>query len=172
MLALLMPDLYIKSLLDIPMEMLVEKGIRGLIIDLDNTITEWNGDHLRQEVVNWFNSLADYRITSCVVSNNGRDRVARIADTLGIPSVPKAGKPRRRAFYQAMKVLGTQAHETAVIGDQVFTDVLGGNRLGLLTVLVVPVSRREFIGTRLVRQVERLVLRSLNKNLGGRFNER
>ncbi|MHB1418961.1 MAG: YqeG family HAD IIIA-type phosphatase [Bacillota bacterium] len=166
MLSLLMPDLYVKSLLDIPMEMFAEKGIRGLIIDLDNTIMEWNRDQLRQEVVNWFGSLEGYQLKSCLVSNNSKDRVSRIAGTLNIPSLPKAGKPRRRAFNQAMQVLGTKVQETAVIGDQVFTDVLGGNRLGLLTVLVVPVSKHEFIGTRLVRQVERLVLRPLQKDWG------
>ncbi len=80
---------------------------------------------------------------------------------LGIPGLSKANKPSRRAFLQALDLLGSRPEQAAMIGDQVFTDVLGGNRLGLYTILVVPLCRREFLGTRVLRLVERVILRNL-----------
>jgi HAD superfamily phosphatase (TIGR01668 family) len=94
----------------------------------------------------------------CLVSNNLSTRVSRFSRALDIPAIAKAAKPRRRSFRQAMEIMGTTAEHTAVIGDQLFTDVLGGNRLHLFTVLVSPLSPLEFWTTRLVRRAERLVL--------------
>lgn len=159
----LKPDLYVANLLDIPLEELCERGIKGLIIDLDNTITEWNSSELKQEIVVWFKNLNLYKLKACIASNNSKSRVEKIGRELGIPAIHKAGKPRRRAFRQAMEVMGTDPLTTAVVGDQIFTDVLGGNRLGLFTILVKPLNRREFIGTRLMRQLERVVIKTWNK---------
>jgi HAD superfamily phosphatase (TIGR01668 family) len=161
MLGLLKPNLYFDSVSLIPLKQLQEKGISGLIIDLDNTITEWTGEVINPEVEQWFADLPKHNIKVCIVSNNRRRRVCKVAEQLGISCVFNAGKPRRKAFRQAMDLLGTSPGETAVVGDQIFTDVLGGNRLGLLTILVVPISPKEFIGTQLVRKFERMVLHYL-----------
>ena len=103
----LKPDLYVDSILDIPLDLLLELRIQGLIIDLDNTITEWNNHELREEIQEWFCSLHNNNIRACIASNNTRARVAQISKTLGIPAIPKAGKPRRRSFLQAMELLRT-----------------------------------------------------------------
>ncbi|AOQ24293.1 hypothetical protein MTAT_09350 [Moorella thermoacetica] len=161
MIRLLQPDLYVRSLCDIPLAHLKARGIRGLIIDLDNTVTEWGRATLDRGVRRWFADLKEEGIRACLVSNNRSGRVKKVADALGIPGISRAGKPRRRAFRQAMAVMETEASSTAVIGDQVFTDILGGNRLGLYTVLVMPINSREFIGTRMMRHVERLFTRHL-----------
>lgn len=172
MLKLLQPDLYVRSLRDIPLAALKARGIRGLIIDLDNTVTEWGRATLDREIYRWFTELKKQDLKACLVSNNRDVRVQKIAAYLGIPGISRAGKPRRRAFYQAMAVMKTEINNTAVIGDQVFTDVLGGNRLGLYTILVMPINKREFIGTRMMRQIEKLItkrlaLSDLNKYKGG-----
>ncbi|WP_406676387.1 YqeG family HAD IIIA-type phosphatase [Moorella sp. ACPs] len=161
MLELLQPDLYVRSLRDIPLAALKARGIRGLIIDLDNTVTEWGRATLDREVYQWFTELKKQGLRACLVSNNRDERVQKIAAYLGIPGISRAGKPRRRAFYQAMAVMETAVGNTAVIGDQVFTDVLGGNRLGLFTILVMPINKREFFGTRLMRQLEKLITKHL-----------
>ncbi|MBE3573001.1 MAG: YqeG family HAD IIIA-type phosphatase [Moorella humiferrea] len=161
MLKLLQPDLYVRSLRDIPLAALKARGIRGLIIDLDNTVTEWGRATLDREVYQWFMDLKKQGLRACLVSNNRDERVKKIASYLGIPGISRAGKPRRRAFYQAMAVMETAVDDTAVIGDQVFTDVLGGNRLGLFTILVMPINKREFFGTRLMRQLEKLITKHL-----------
>ncbi len=94
----------------------------------------------------------------CFVSNNSDLRVKEIADLVDIPFVAWAKKPRRRSFRKAMALMATKPEQTAVVGDQIFTDILGGNRLGLFTVLVSPISRKEFVGTRLVRLLEKIIL--------------
>ncbi|MDK2855785.1 MAG: putative phosphatase [Bacillota bacterium] len=157
-LQLFCPNLYLTSVYSLPEEDLKERGIRGLIFDLDNTILNWNAREVTPETRSLFSRLRAAGFRSCLVSNNKKDRVEAVARALGIPAISKAGKPRRRAFRQALTVLGTDKEETAVIGDQLFTDILGGNRFGLYTVLVVPLSGREFIGTHLMRWAERLLL--------------
>lgn len=163
MFELFRPTLQAPSLDLIPVEHLVQDGIRGLIIDLDNTMTPWNDVEVGPKVTEWFKKLEAAGIRACVVSNNKkRQRVAVVAERLGIPFVFRATKPRRRAFRAGMDILKTGHKDTAVIGDQLFTDILGGNRLGLYTILVLPMSDREFIGTRFMRQMEKLLVWMMN----------
>lgn len=159
----LVPDLFVDSLLDIPLEKLAQRNAKGMIFDLDNTITEWNNPEIKEEILHWFNDLPQYGITACLLSNNKGPRVMEAAGKLNIPYVAKATKPRRRAFRRAMELLKTSPEETVVVGDQIFTDIFGGNRMGLYTVLVSPLSKREFIGTRIMRLVERIALKKLKK---------
>ncbi|MDD3705135.1 MAG: HAD hydrolase-like protein [Clostridiaceae bacterium] len=79
-----------------------------------------------------------------------------------LPAVYKAIKPSKTAFRRAMKLMNSVPANTAVIGDQIFTDVLGGNRLGLYTILVAPISDKEFIWTRIIRKLERHILKKHN----------
>lgn len=160
---LLCPKLYIRSVFDLPINQLKECGIRGLIFDLDNTLLNWNAYDVTPEAEELFIHLEKAGFLSCLVSNNKRDRVEAVARVLDLPAISKARKPRRRAFRQALTTLGTTQEETAVVGDQLFTDVLGGNRLGLYTILVMPLSKTEFIGTRAIRRLERFVLTRLIK---------
>ncbi|MFA5535591.1 MAG: YqeG family HAD IIIA-type phosphatase [Bacillota bacterium] len=159
----LMPAYYVDQLKDVPLAKLRDRGIKGLIIDLDNTITHWNSNNLNQDIFAWFKELKKFEFKPCLVSNNNHERVSKVAEQLKIPFVPSAGKPFRKAFFKGMEVLNTEAAETAVIGDQIFTDVLGGNRSRLLTILVMPLDRNEFIGTRFMRQLEKLVLKKVTK---------
>ncbi|HVJ48882.1 YqeG family HAD IIIA-type phosphatase [Desulfitobacterium sp.] len=159
MFELFTPTFQAQSLDDISVERLAESGIHGLIIDLDNTMTPWNDLEVGPKVVEWFEKLHATGIKACVVSNNKKkQRVAVVAERLGIPFIFRATKPRRRAFRAGMKILGTGQKDTVVIGDQLFTDIMGGNRLGLSTILVLPISDREFIGTRLMRMAERVLI--------------
>ncbi|HWQ73471.1 MAG TPA: YqeG family HAD IIIA-type phosphatase [Desulfitobacteriaceae bacterium] len=159
MFKLFSPTFQAESLDGILIERLVRDGIRGLIIDLDNTMTPWNDLEISPQVNKWFAGLQVVGIQSCVVSNNKqRRRVAVVAEKLGIPFVFRATKPRRRAFRDAMQIMQTGPKDTAVIGDQLFTDILGGNRLGLYTILVLPISNHEFIGTRFMRQMEKILV--------------
>lgn len=155
----LKPDLLVRSLPEVPLERLWERGIRALIVDLDNTVAPWNCAQVDDAVREWLARAREQGFALCLTSNNGYRRGAPVAARLGLPLVGNAGKPRRRCFLQAMSLLGSRPEETAVVGDQVFTDVLGGKRLGLLTVLVHPLSPREFVTTRLMRRLERLVMR-------------
>ncbi|MDR3288583.1 MAG: YqeG family HAD IIIA-type phosphatase [Peptococcaceae bacterium] len=152
------PAMQITSVEKISVEELFEAGIKGLIIDLDNTVTRWNELVVEEKVALWLGRVKKEGIQACVVSNNKKkSRVATVADYLDVPYVFRATKPRRRAFLEAMKMMGTGAENTAVIGDQLFTDVLGGNRLHLYTILVAPISDHEFAGTKILRMGERVL---------------
>lgn len=156
MFELFSPGYQVDSIDSIKIEMLKQEGIRGLMIDLDNTMTPWNDVEVGPKVADWFKRLREAGIRACILSNNKkRQRVAIVAEKLGIPFVFRASKPRQRAFQAGMGILGTGLKDTAVIGDQLFTDILGGNRMRLLTILVLPISEREWIGTRFMRQLER-----------------
>jgi len=162
---LLDADLRMKTIIDVPLEKLSELGIDSLIIDVDNTVTEWKGRNVEARAKEWFLSIKEKGFKACLVSNNNSgERIASIAGQLGIPSIHRAGKPRRNAFIRALKILKSKPENTAVIGDQVFTDVFGGNRMGMYTVLVDPISSKEFFGTKLMRLLEKLVLRNKKRS--------
>lgn len=158
MIEILQPRLFVQSIYDIDLEQLRTRGVRGLILDLDNTLVGWNQPAASIELEHWLADLrrSDFRI--CIVSNNLTDRVDAFSERIGVMAIAKAAKPRRRAFRVAMRRMGTGVPDTAVVGDQIFTDILGGNRLQLYTILVKPMNEREFWTTRMVRKVERAIM--------------
>lgn len=160
---LLCPAECARSIYDIDLEGLRARGVRGLILDLDNTLLAWDREEITPELSAWVERARDLQFQLCLVSNGIPQRVRRVAASLGLPAVTSAVKPRKRPFLQAMRHFGLSAAEVAVVGDQLFTDILGGNRLGLYTVLINPVSRREAKHTRLVRKLERWVLQRLHR---------
>ncbi len=109
----------------------------------------------------WLQGLLADGLKVGLVSNNRRRRVREIAGQLAIPYVSRAYKPAKTGFRQVAAVMGLSPGAVAVVGDQLFTDVLGGNRLGMFTIWVKPMSAREFIGTKVTRQLEKLTVRML-----------
>lgn len=134
-------------------------GIRGVILDLDNTLTRWRSLEVSPEVVTWIRNLHKLDIRACLLSNAvSIRRVEPVAELLGLPWITRAAKPFAHGFRRAMRILQTTPDTTAIIGDQLFTDILGGNRLGLYTVLVEPTDPREAWTTSLLqRPLERLI---------------
>lgn len=157
--------MYVDSIMDIPLDKLKQMNIQTFIFDLDNTITGWNSNEITTEVSDWFKKIKEAGFKACILSNNGHLRVYQVAQDLGIPFICRAKKPRRGAFNRAVSLMGVKPEQTAVIGDQIFTDILGGNRAGLFTILVVPIAKREFMGTKVSRVMEYFVLRRLKKRL-------
>jgi len=165
---LLRPDVYVSSIFTIDLDGLWRRGLRGLIVDLDNTMALYRADGPDQRLRDWVAAARERGFSLCIVSNGRRHRIDHYSRELEIPAVPLGGKPRRRPFRLALEILQTPAERTAVVGDQVFTDVLGGNRAGLYTILVQPLGRIEFCGTRLARCLERAVLRAFGLTPAGR----
>ena len=159
----LYPRMYVNTLLDIPLEELRRQGIRAFILDLDNTITEWNSQELRFEVEVWFRAIKQQGFKAFILSNNGEQRILRIAERLSIPYIHRARKPLRGSFLRAVALMEVKPAEVAVIGDQIFTDILGGNRSGLYTILVKPLAKKEFYGTKLSRAMEFFILHRYNR---------
>lgn len=156
--SMLAPDLFYTSVTAIDLVALRESGVRHLLLDLDNTLMPRDTSALPSEVRSWIASLPTAGMAACLVSNNWHAHVASVAEDIGLPIVAKALKPFPSAFRRALAVLGSTPAEAAVIGDQLFTDVLGGNLLGMTTVLVSPQSTSDLPHTLLLRRVERRVL--------------
>ncbi len=155
---LLQPDLVLKSVLDIEVEVLRQKGITGLLVDIDNTLVAWEDSFMDDDFLDWVNQMKRAGLSMCIVSNALQERTRAFAELLGIPGVGRAMKPLNKAFLRGLDLLGLPSEQVAVVGDQLFTDVLGGNRLGMYTILINPLSRREFFLTKVVRKVETKVL--------------
>ena len=163
-----LPDQHVKSIFEIQPESLKEKGIKGIITDLDNTLVEWDRPLATPKLIEWFDNMRRHEILVTIVSNNNEKRVRAFSDPLQIPFIFQARKPMTRAFNKALKQMGLRKEETVVIGDQLLTDVLGGNRSGFHTVLVVPVAQTDGFVTRFNRKVERRILNWFRKQ--GKLN--
>lgn len=155
----LRPDLAVARLADVPLATLGAWGIRGIIIDLDNTLVGYDEGTLAPEVQAWVEAALERRFRLVLLSNNFEERVAAIGSHIGVPTVANALKPLPSGFVRALRLLQTKRRETVVIGDQLFTDVLGAKLVGLRTVLTEPLADRDFPATRLLRMLERIVLR-------------
>ncbi len=154
---LLIPDQQLNDIFEIDTAYLKSIGIKGLITDMDNTLVAWSDRSVYPRLAEWFAALKEEGFKLCIVSNNSEQKGEQLAREVDIPAVWYAIKPRRRAFCKALEKMDLRPEEAAVVGDQIFTDVLGGNRLGLYTILVNPISEKEFIWTKISRFLERVV---------------
>ena len=158
---LLRPDQYCPNILDIDASVLKEQGVKGIILDLDNTLVPRREKIVSPAVINWIEQMKAKGLKVVIVSNNWTKRVTTVAERVKLPLIAPAGKPSRRAFKKGLKILGTSPEETAVIGDQLFTDIIGGKRMRLFTILVSPVGNDEMFHTRVLRRLERRILNRL-----------
>lgn len=164
MLKNLYPRIYVSSILEIKPGLLKDLGLKGVIFDLDNTIVRRDSLNAPPEILKLITELREEGFKMGIVSNNSRRRVGAIAAEMDMPAVHRAVKPLAGPFRRALKLLGTSPRETALVGDQIFTDILGGNMAGLYTILVVPMQGKEFWGTRLIsRHLEKIVLARLKR---------
>lgn len=158
-----MPNQHVKSILDINPRELYEKGIKGIITDLDNTLVEWDRPQATPRVIEWFEKVKAHNIKVTIVSNNNEKRVKAFSDPLNISFIFRARKPLTTAFHKAADQMNLKKEETVVIGDQLLTDVFGGNRSGFHTILVVPVAQTDGLATKFNRFVERRLLNWFRK---------
>ncbi|WP_164216244.1 YqeG family HAD IIIA-type phosphatase [Virgibacillus sp. YIM 98842] len=163
MLKSFLPNEHVKSIFDIQPEVLKKKGIKGIITDLDNTLVAWDVKDATEEVIQWFELMKNHDIKITIISNNKQDRVKIFSEPLGTPFVFSARKPLGRAFKTAAKEMGLKKEEVVVIGDQVLTDVLGGNYAGFYTILVVPIVETDGKITRINRKFERRILNYMRR---------
>ncbi|WP_100488660.1 YqeG family HAD IIIA-type phosphatase [Sporolactobacillus pectinivorans] len=163
MLKKFLPDEHVESILDIQPEMLKKKGIKGLITDLDNTLVAWNEAHMTPRLARWFDSLRNADISVMIVSNNNERRVKTFSAPAKIPYICRARKPLAHGFKRAIREMNLNKDEIVVVGDQIVTDVLGGNQFGLHTILVVPVASNDAWFTKINRTVERIILSQMRR---------
>jgi HAD superfamily phosphatase (TIGR01668 family) len=137
----LLPRLQVNTIYDIDLVALWEQGVRGIITDLDNTLVGAKAPLATPELIDWLKVVAQIGFQVVIVSNNNRLRVSKFAEPLSLPFIYRAKKPTSASFRRALSMMNMKPEQTAVIGDQMMTDVLGGNRMGLYTILVLPIAR-------------------------------
>lgn len=158
-----LPSDYATSIYEIELDALIAKGIKGIITDLDNTLIEWNRANATPKLIEWFKKVEEKGLLVTIISNNNRERVGAFADPLSLPFIYDAKKPMSASFKRAIRDMGLEPSQIAVIGDQLVTDVFGGNRLGLHTILVKPVASSDGFWTRFNRKIERMLLAKMKK---------
>lgn len=151
------PKAYVDSAYEIAYEKLYQKGFRGILFDIDNTLVPHDAPADARSTA-LMDRLHAAGFATCLISNNKELRVAPFAEAMHTAYVYKAGKPSRRGYQEGMKRMGTDLSNTLFVGDQIFTDVYGANRAGLYSILVKPMNPKEEIQIVLKRYLERIVL--------------
>ena len=162
----LIPDAVFEHFYDVTPQYLLSCGIRALIIDIDNTLAPYEVTAADERTLLWFASLSENGINAALISNNGRERVELFNRALGVPAYYKSGKPLAKNFKRAMAEMGSDKTNTAVLGDQILTDVLGGKHIGLRAFLVPPIKDRTSAFFRFKRSLEVPAVRKYLKAQG------
>ena len=151
------PTKEVNSVYDIDYDSLYKQGYRGLIYDIDNTLTEHDAPATK-EVKELMEKLKATGFKICLLSNNDEERVKMFNEDIKVFYIHKAGKPSVKGYERAMELMGTTKENTIFTGDQLFTDIYGANRTGIVSFLVKPIARHEEIQIVLKRYLERIVL--------------
>ena len=137
---ILQPDLALGDIIThLTPELIKKHNLKGLILDVDETLVPWREKKLSPEMIQWANEIRQHTDLYLVSNNISESRIRRIAEEIDVPFLFGAGKPSRRKLRIAVEAMQLPLSEVAMVGDRLFTDVLAGNRLGLFTILVEPV---------------------------------
>ncbi|MBO5448911.1 MAG: YqeG family HAD IIIA-type phosphatase [Ruminococcus sp.] len=140
---------------EITPEFLYKKHIKGLILDLDNTLTTHNNPVPPQSSLDWLDRMRSAGIKLMIVSNNHPERVTPFAEQLGLDFVPEGKKPLTFGYTKAVKKLGLEKRNVAAVGDQIFTDILGSNLKGIRSIFVFPIEPEKSLPFRFKRACEK-----------------
>ena len=159
----LYPNAYFNNVQEITIQFLMKNKIKALILDVDNTLIDYY-KNLSNEIVEWAIELQGQGIKMYILSNtNKKQKVQMVADKLEIPYKMFARKPSKRGFKKIQKELKIQSENIGVVGDQIFTDVIGGNRCKMFTILVDPVDKKDFWYTAWKRPIENKIKQKLRR---------
>ena len=168
------PDMYQKSIYHIDYDKLYEDGIRCLLFDLENTCVPYKDKEPNKRLKELFDGLRDDGFKVIIFSNAPKKKILPFKKYLNVDCSASSGKPRKRKFLKVIKMFKFDLSEVAIIGDQLFTDVWGGNRVGIKTILVNPMSTDDAFYTKFTRCIEKIAYRSLKKRdilVRGRYYE-
>ena len=157
------PKLYVKNFKAVPYDVLWERGIYLLVFDIDNTLAVFTEKVPSSETISFFEGLKSKGFSVALLSNNSKERVEEFNEALGLLAIAKARKPKRGGIKKILKHFDAKPHETAIIGDQIFTDIWCGNRAGVYTVLTKPLAKIDEFTVKLKRFPEKAVLKLIEK---------
>lgn len=154
---------------DITPEFLLGIGIRGLLIDIDNTLAPYEQDVPDERIFAWFDLLSKNGIKAALISNNHADRVELFNRSLGLPAYADSGKPGSKSILAAMKEMSCTFENTAGLGDQLLTDTLAVHRLGMISIIVPPIKDKTTLFFKAKRLIEKPFIKRYKK-LHGKEN--
>ncbi len=157
------PDFRFKTFDLATADFLLSLGVKGIILDIDNTLEPYENALPGEHVVSWLKSLSESGISAAIVSNNNRRRVELFNSDLNLPAYFKAKKPFKKNLLLAMSDMGTTPENTILMGDQVFTDVWAAHNAGIKAILVPPIKDKRDIFTRFKRFLEKPFLKKYEK---------
>lgn len=152
------PNLYLDSILQITPKLLERIGVCAIILDVDNTIRQYRSKEISSKVLNWVNLIKNAKISIVILSNNFNKNVEPVAKVLNLPYYGLGFKPFPFGLKKAAKKLNVNEKQIAVVGDQIFTDIVGGNLQGFKTILIKPIKEEKGLLWKIKRRLEKLVL--------------
>ena len=157
------PDFYFQTFDQADAEFLTSHGVKGIILDVDNTLEPYENPTPGDHVVAWMDSLRACGISLAIVSNNNAERIDLFNSSLGLFAISKGAKPFRKNLLRAMAEMGTDRSNTILMGDQIFTDVWAARNAGIRAILVPPIKDKTDIFTRFKRLLEKPIMRRYRK---------
>ena len=162
---ILYPKAHFKSVTEITINFLQNNKINALILDVDNTLIDYN-KNLSQEIIDWAEDLKENKIKLYILSNtNKKEKVKTVAEKLKIEYMYFAKKPLKTGFKKIQEKLQEKPENIAVVGDQIFTDIVGGNRCKMFTILVEPIAEKDIWITMIKRPIENAIKKKYHENL-------
>lgn len=150
----LYPNELLNKVEEITIEFIQKHKLKALILDVDNTLIDYN-KNLSEEKIKWAKNLKGQGVKLYILSNtNKKEKVEKVAEALGIPYILFAKKPSKTGFLKIQKKLELKSEQIGVVGDQIFTDVIGGNRCKMFTILVEPIDKKDLLITAWKRPIE------------------
>ena len=157
------PKEYLNSVKDINLELLHKNNIKGLILDVDNTLINLDRK-MPAGVSSWAKDLKANGIKICILSNsNHLDKVEAVAKILELPYIFFGKKPLKSGYLRASDILKLTNPNIAVVGDQIVTDIIGANRCQMFSILVKPIEEKDYLITRIKRPIERFIIKRFEK---------
>ncbi len=159
------PNKYIKSVQKITIEYLRENNIKALLLDVDNTLIDFN-KNIQEGTKQWCESLKKEGIKFCILSNsNHEEKVKMVSEKLGIHYIFFAMKPLKKGYQKALDYIKEKPENVAMVGDQIFTDIIGANRMKIKSILVEPIEEKDILITRIKRPIENFVIIKYKKSI-------
>ncbi len=154
----LYPDIYVKSIENLPLKEFKRRGIKAIVFDIDNTIAPYDVAEPEPWAIGVLDRLREEGFKICLLSNNNEKRIKIFNRKIGAYAYWKAGKPGIKTLTKAMKDMGSDSSTTVMVGDQIFTDMWCGHNAGLLCVMTAPICGRDQFVTKIKRPLERLIM--------------
>lgn len=164
----LYPTKALGSIYELPIEELKQAGIKGIIFDIDNTLVPYDEVEPNEKIIAFFEHLKKENFKIALVSNNTEERVVKFNEKLKVFAIHKSRKPLTKSFIKALDLMKCTNEEAVIVGDQIFTDVYGGNQAKIKTILVEPVSQKDEWQTKVKRGIEKKVIKSYERHLSKR----